>query len=97
MGSADRLRIAFFSPLPPAKSGIADYSAALLEPLKRLADVTVFTDQPKAIDATRYDAFLYQIGNNAFHAVKTAVRRPPLARAARECYISAMVFTHGYQ
>jgi len=25
------MRIAFFSPLPPAKSGIADYSAALLE------------------------------------------------------------------
>ena len=31
--------IAFFSPLPPARSGIADYSEALLAPLRALADV----------------------------------------------------------
>ena len=38
------MRIAFFSPMPPSRSGIADYSAALVEPLSRLADVTVFED-----------------------------------------------------
>jgi glycosyltransferase involved in cell wall biosynthesis len=37
-----RLRLAYFSPLPPARSGIADYSAELLPYLARLADVTVF-------------------------------------------------------
>ena len=28
------MRVAFFSPLPPARSGIADYSEALIEPLQ---------------------------------------------------------------
>ena len=32
------MRVAFFSPLPPARSGIADYSEALLESLKPLVD-----------------------------------------------------------
>ncbi len=30
-------RVAFFSPLPPARSGIADYSEALIESLRPLA------------------------------------------------------------
>jgi len=33
------MRVAFFSPLPPARSGIADYSEALLAELRRFADV----------------------------------------------------------
>lgn len=36
-----RLRLAFFSPLPPERSGVADYSAELLPELVRLADVTI--------------------------------------------------------
>lgn len=61
-------RIAFFSPLPPARSGIADYAEALLEPLKQLAEVDVFTSKPGAeFDPARYDALLYQMGNNAYH------------------------------
>jgi glycosyltransferase involved in cell wall biosynthesis len=62
------MRIAFFSPLPPAKSGIADYSAALLEPLIRLAEVETFTGYPAQFDASRYDSLIYQIGNNPYHA-----------------------------
>ena len=34
-----------FSPLPPARSGIADYSQALLEPLGRLAEAKAETGQ----------------------------------------------------
>jgi glycosyltransferase involved in cell wall biosynthesis/SAM-dependent methyltransferase len=33
------MRLAFFSPLPPARSGIADYSEALLQSLKPLIDL----------------------------------------------------------
>jgi glycosyltransferase involved in cell wall biosynthesis/SAM-dependent methyltransferase len=62
------MRLAFFSPLPPTKSGIADYSAALLEPLKQLADVTVFTEKPRSFDAKQFDICLYQLGNNPYHA-----------------------------
>ncbi|MEO6725750.1 MAG: glycosyltransferase [Blastocatellia bacterium] len=39
------MRLAYFSPLPPSKSGIADYSAELLPYLAKGADITVFVDQ----------------------------------------------------
>lgn len=61
------MRIAFFSPLPPARSGIADYSAALLDSLGRLAEVETFSQRPAAFDPARYDICVYQIGNNPYH------------------------------
>jgi glycosyltransferase involved in cell wall biosynthesis len=61
------MRIAFFSPMPPARSGIADYSAALLSELSRLAEVTVFDHAPAQFDASSFDVALYQIGNNGDH------------------------------
>ena len=61
------IRVAFFSPLPPAKSGIADYSAALLDELGRLADVRTFGAKPAWFDPSEFDVVLYQIGNNAYH------------------------------
>ena len=41
-----RLRVALASPLPPARSGIADYTRELLPHLLRHADVAVFSDTP---------------------------------------------------
>lgn len=38
------MRIAYFSPLPPQKSGIADYSATLLPSLAEMAEIDVFVD-----------------------------------------------------
>jgi len=72
------MRVAFFSPLPPTKSGIADYSAALLSPLQKLADVTVYTERPRNFDASAFDGILYQIGNNPYHsfAYEEALRTP---------------------
>lgn len=72
------MRIAFFSPLPPAKSGIADYSAALLEPLARLAEVETFTHTPANFDPSRYDIAVYQLGNNPHHefAYQAALAHP---------------------
>lgn len=72
------MRIAFFSPLPPAKSGIADYSAALLEPLRRIAEVEAFSDRPPSFDSSAYDVCVYQIGNNPFHIVpyEMAIEHP---------------------
>ncbi|MCP4423779.1 MAG: glycosyltransferase [Chloroflexi bacterium] len=46
-----RIRIAYFSPLPPAKSGIADYSDELLPYLAEHTDITLFTDNPHQVDA----------------------------------------------
>jgi glycosyltransferase involved in cell wall biosynthesis/SAM-dependent methyltransferase len=62
------MRVAFFSPLPPARSGIADYAAALLEPLEQMAAVETFEDPRKAGDLSRFDVLLYQMGNNHYHA-----------------------------
>jgi glycosyltransferase involved in cell wall biosynthesis len=62
------MKVAFFSPLPPAKSGIADYSQALLEPLQRLADVEVFSGTGD-FEAAPFDVAVYQIGNNPHHSL----------------------------
>lgn len=62
------MRIAFFSPLPPARSGIADYSAALLQSMQHCAEIEVFSTKPETFDPTRFDAILYQLGNNSDHA-----------------------------
>jgi len=54
------LRVGFHSPLPPARTGVADYSAALLGALQPLGDVEV--------NARRADVQLYHLGNNRLHA-----------------------------
>jgi glycosyltransferase involved in cell wall biosynthesis/SAM-dependent methyltransferase len=61
------MRVAFFSPLPPSRNGIADYSAALLEPLARRAEVETFAARPDRFDPARFDITLYQLGNNPHH------------------------------
>jgi glycosyltransferase involved in cell wall biosynthesis len=90
-GAARRLRVAYFSPLPPAHSGIADYSTELLPALAALADVTLFSDAPispgglprrplDAFPAERwaFDLPLYQMGNSAHHAeIYRMLRRFP--------------------
>jgi glycosyltransferase involved in cell wall biosynthesis len=50
----------FFSPLPPARTGVADYAAALLAELRRHGQVEVAP--------ARCDAALYHLGNNSLHA-----------------------------
>ncbi len=50
----------FFSPLPPARTGVADYAAALLAELRRHGRVDVAPDH--------CDAPLYHLGNNCLHA-----------------------------
>lgn len=59
MNRATKLTVGFFSPLPPARSGIADYSAELLRALDPLGRVKV--------NARDSDVPLYHLGNNALH------------------------------
>ena len=72
------MRAAFFSPLPPARSGIADYSEALIESLGPLVDLEVFARAEDAFDPSRFDIALYQVGNNQYHdfVYETALRHP---------------------
>jgi glycosyltransferase involved in cell wall biosynthesis len=61
-------RLAYFSPLPPARTGIADYSAELLPYLARLADVTLFSDeQSQFVDPGLAGVPVYPVGEYARH------------------------------
>ncbi len=64
--------------MPPSKSGIADYSAALAEELSKRTDLTVFGSEPKNFDLSRFDISLYQLGNNPYHSFvyEVALRHP---------------------
>jgi len=72
------MRAAFFSPLPPARSGIADYSEALIESLRYLVDLEVFSRAAQPFDPARFDVALYQVGNNGHHdfVYQTALHHP---------------------
>lgn len=60
----------FYSPLPPARTGVADYAAALLNALRRFGRVE---KEPSTCDVA-----LYHLGNNALHAgaYRRALERP---------------------
>ena len=72
------MRVAFFSPLPPARSGIADYSDALIQSLKPLVDLEIFAGDGAAFDPAKFDIAVYHVGNNGFHGFvyETALRHP---------------------
>ena len=53
--------------MPPARSGIADYSAVLLEQMHEFADIDVISAKPARFDPAAYDAAVYQLGNNGHH------------------------------
>lgn len=54
------MTVGFYSPLPPARTGVADYSAVLLAELRRRGRVEVAPE--------RCDVALYHLGNNPLHA-----------------------------
>ncbi|HWC98574.1 MAG TPA: hypothetical protein VG456_17560 [Candidatus Sulfopaludibacter sp.] len=64
------MKVGFYSPLPPARTGVADYSAALLAELRRHGEVEI---APRACDVA-----LYHLGNNGQHAAiyRRAMERP---------------------
>lgn len=76
------MRLAWFSPIPPVRSGIAACSADLVEALSREHHIDVYVDTPLARLAGRgesahefvwrhrrrpYDLAIYQLGNSSHH------------------------------
>ena len=53
------MKVGFFSPLPPAPTGVADYSATLLPLLRSCGAVEIAPEE--------CDVALYHVGNNALH------------------------------
>jgi glycosyltransferase involved in cell wall biosynthesis len=70
------VKVAYHSPLPPSRSGIADYSALLLPALRERVDVVIAEPRRRAPKA---DVALYQVGNDPdAHAwVVDALRKRP--------------------
>jgi glycosyltransferase involved in cell wall biosynthesis len=64
------MTVGFDSPLPPARTGVADYAAALLGALRRHGTV--------AVNPAHADSWLYHLGNNQLHrdTYRRALARP---------------------
>ena len=92
----------FFSPLPPARTGVADYAAALLGELRRHGRVEVAP--------AHTDAALYHLGNNGLHGeiYRRALREPGvvvlhdavlhhflLGQLAEADYVDEFVYNYG--
>src|SRR5207249_2372025 len=73
---APLVKVAYYSPLPPSRSGIADYSALLLPALRERIDVVVARPGGRAPAA---DVALYHVGNDPdVHAwIADALRAHP--------------------
>jgi glycosyltransferase involved in cell wall biosynthesis len=59
------MRVAYFSPLPPQRSGIADYSAELLPHLAEHLELELFVDEGVRVEASLRDRFPVH-GDRAF-------------------------------
>lgn len=72
------MKVAYFSPMPPERSGISDYSALLLPELRQRIDVAVVRRGKKRAPRG-VDACLYHVGNNpdAHGWIVEALRRRP--------------------
>ena len=70
------MKVAYYSPLPPSRSGIADYSALLLPALRERVDVVVAEPGKRAPAA---DVALYHVGNDpdAHGWIVDALRKRP--------------------
>jgi glycosyltransferase involved in cell wall biosynthesis/SAM-dependent methyltransferase len=64
--------------MPPSRSGIADYSEALVSELGKLVSLEVFDRASKPFNPAQFDAILYHLGNNPHHdfVYRAALRHP---------------------
>ena len=98
------MKVAYFSPMPPSTSGIADYSALLLPELRKLIDVEVISEPDGAAGRGKgCDLAVYHVGNNAeVHGwiVDELRRRPGLVvlhESTLHHLIAGMTITQGDQ
>ena len=89
------MKVAYYSPLPPSRSGIADYSELLLPALRQKIDVEIarpgrFRRTPKV------DVALYHVGNDpeAHGWIVEALRRRPGVVVLHELVLHHLVAGH---
>ena len=109
-GWLPRRRIAMLTPLPPAKSGIADYNAQFLPYLARHFEIDLYVDSDRVSDktlnsafrifnihdfrvnASAYDAILYEFGNSEFHVhMLTLLAEFPGIVVLHDAFLSGMM------
>jgi SAM-dependent methyltransferase/glycosyltransferase involved in cell wall biosynthesis len=61
------LRVAMLTPLPPARTGTAEYAAELAAELQKIVDLRVI-ENARGATLKGFDAVVYQMGNNPYHA-----------------------------
>ena len=96
------MTVGFYAPLPPARTGVADYAAALLAELRKHGRVE---SAPASCDVA-----LYHLGNNALHAgiYRRALAQPGVAvlhdavlhhfllgQLTESAYIEEFVYNYG--
>lgn len=90
-----RLAVRVWSPLPPSRSGIADYTLEQIQALRRHVHVTAVVEDPSQVEPAIRDVFtvvdpknvgdadldLYHLGNSPSHAYvyRAAITRPGVA------------------
>ena len=64
--------------MPPSRSGIADYSEALIAELSKRVSIEIFDRGAKPFNPSQFDAIVYHLGNNPHHdfVYETALRHP---------------------
>jgi glycosyltransferase involved in cell wall biosynthesis len=98
--------VGFYSPLPPARTGVADYSAALLAGLRPYGEVRTAPARRSRL----CDVALYHLGNNSLHAAiyRRALEQPGvvvlhdavlhhflLGLLGPEAYVEEFVYNYG--
>lgn len=75
------LRVALFTPLPPARTGIAEYAQSLVPELAKVVRLQVFESVPRRVDWSAFDVAVYQIANNPYHSAiyRLALEHPGIS------------------
>lgn len=91
------LSVGFIGPLPPTRSGIADYDAEILSSLSKKSSLSLSSYEPdeaaRALGA-RHDVLLFQIGNDPLHAPSVEALCAPGRKAPAVVVLHDFVLHH---
>ena len=75
-----RPKVAMLTPLPPARTGTAEYASELIAELQKLVELRVI-ENARGASLKGFDAIVYQIGNNPYHSAiyERALQEPGIA------------------
>jgi len=92
-----RLSVGFIGPLPPTRSGIADYDAEILSSLSKNSSLSLRPYEPpsarEALSAA-HDVLLVQIGNDPLHAPSVEMLFDPERRTPAVVVLHEFVLHH---